>query len=173
MSTGSLSGCGLSNADSITTIASNEDGVTVVPSSGRNNCGGRCVINVHVKDGNVLKISTDESEDTVENPQLRACVRGRGYRKAFLHPDRLKYPMKRVGKRGEGKFEQISWEEAIDIIVSENNRIRDTYGPGSRYVNYGSGVNNLLRGDQWARRLLALDGGVLTFYGTYSSGQTS
>lgn len=50
-------------------------------------------------------------------PIMRACVRGRGYRKFVYHPDRLKYPMKRVGKRGEGKFERISWDEATTLIA--------------------------------------------------------
>ena len=70
-----------------------------------------------------------ESDQEATAPQLSACVRGRGYRKTFLHPGRLKYPMKRVGKRGEGKFERISWDEAMDILAKEWVRIRDAYGP--------------------------------------------
>ena len=48
--------------------------------------------------------------------QVRACLRGRSMRRRVYNPDRLKYPMKRVGRAGEGKFERISWEEAYDII---------------------------------------------------------
>ncbi len=40
------------------------------------------------------------------NHQVRACLRGRSIRRRMNHPDRLKYPMKRAGKRGEGKFER-------------------------------------------------------------------
>jgi anaerobic dimethyl sulfoxide reductase subunit A len=77
--------------------------------------------------------------------------------------------MKRVGDRGEGKFERISWQEAVDTIVKEWIRIRDTYGPGSRYVNYATGVSALFRGNQLAKRLLALDGGFLDSYNSYST----
>ena len=74
------------------------------------------MIKAHVKDGMVVRISTD-SEKEEGFPQIRACVRGRSYRKTFFSPERLKYPMKRVGERGEGKFERISWEEAVDTIA--------------------------------------------------------
>ncbi|MEI3166581.1 MAG: molybdopterin-dependent oxidoreductase [Lachnospiraceae bacterium] len=57
-------------------------------------------------------------------------MRGLNYHKTFLGEDRLRYPMKRVGKRGEGKFTRISWAEAVDTIASEWIRIRDTYGVG-------------------------------------------
>ena len=52
-------------------------------------------------------------------PVMRACVRGRAYRKFVYHPDRLKYPMKRTGKRGEGKFERITWDEATTLIANQ------------------------------------------------------
>ncbi|ALC90234.1 DMSO reductase [Bacillus sp. FJAT-18017] len=134
------------------------------------NCGGRCLIKTHVRDGVVVRISTDTNEDSLPTPQLRACVRGRSYKSMLYHPDRLKYPMKRVGKRGEGKFERISWEEAIDTIAKETKRIGDTNGPESRYVNYGSGLGGLFGGKQMARRLLAMTGGYLNYRNDYSSG---
>ncbi|MGL5601612.1 MAG: dimethyl sulfoxide reductase subunit A, partial [Silvania sp.] len=75
-------------------------------------CGGKCDIRAHVADGVITQITTRPDSDLdPEMPIMRACVRGRGYRKFVYHPDRLKYPMKRVGKRGEGKFERISWDE--------------------------------------------------------------
>lgn len=136
-----------------------------------NNCGGRCVIKAHVKDGVVVRVSTDTHEDSVETPQMRACLRGRGYRKLLYHPDRLKYPMKRVGKRGEGKFERISWDEAIDTIANEMKRIGEEYGPESRYVNYASGQSwGLFGGRNMARKVLAMTGGYLNYRNDYSSG---
>ncbi|WP_413309457.1 DMSO/selenate family reductase complex A subunit [Bacillus sp. 1P10SD] len=137
-----------------------------------NNCGGRCVIKAHVKDGVVVRVSTDTQESgDLSTPPLRACVRGRNYRSLLYHPDRLKYPMKRVGKRGEGKFERISWEEAIEIIATEVKRIGDHYGPESRYVNYASGQSwGLHGGKNAARKLLSLTGGFLNYRNDYSSG---
>jgi len=137
-----------------------------------NNCGGRCIIKAHVKDGTVVRISTDtEKAGDLSTPPLRACVRGRNYRKMLYHPDRLKYPMKRIGKRGEGKFTRISWDEAIETIASEMKRIGDLYGPESRYVNYASGQSGGIHGGRnAARKLLSLTGGFLGYYNDYSSG---
>lgn len=136
-----------------------------------NNCGGRCVIKAHVREGQVVRISTDTNEDSILSPQMRACIRGRGYKKMLYHPDRLKYPMKRVGKRGEGKFERITWAEAVETIANEMKRIGDTYGPESRYVNYASGQSwGLFGGRNMARKLLAMTGGFLGYRNDYSSG---
>ncbi|MDK7281898.1 molybdopterin-dependent oxidoreductase, partial [Haemophilus seminalis] len=57
--------------------------------------------------------------------QVRACLRGRSMRRRVYNPDRLKYPMKRVGARGEGKFERISWEEAFSRIAKLMKADRD------------------------------------------------
>lgn len=138
------------------------------------NCGGRCLVKAHIKDGVVTRVTTDTKEDTFSMPQLRACIRGRGYRKFVYHPDRLKYPMKRVGKRGEGKFEKISWEEAIDYIAENLTRITEKYGPACRYVNYASGYSGSIIGAaNMAKRLLGLTGGYLNFHNSYSSAQTT
>ena len=69
------------------------------------NCGSRCLLRLHVKDDAVYWVESDTTgDDTYGNHQVRACLRGRSIRRRMNHPDRLKYPMKRVGKRGEGKF---------------------------------------------------------------------
>jgi len=138
----------------------------IVSTGGRNNCGGKCVIKATVQEGCILNVATDDSL----SPQIRACVRGRGYRQLYMTGRRLRYPMKRAAERGTGKFKRISWDEAVDIITSEWVRIRDRHGPTSRYVNYSFGVAALLRGDYLTKRLLALDGGFLDYYNTYSFG---
>lgn len=138
----------------------------VIPTGGCNNCGGKCVIRPTIQEGCMLRIESDTGSN---NPQIRACVRGRGYRKTFLSMDRLRYPMKRVGERGSGKFRRLSWDEAVKEIAEEWKRIRDTYGPASRYVNYATGVTGIMRPDRLAKRLLAADGGYLDSFGSYSS----
>lgn len=146
----------------------------VITTCGTLNCGGRCLIKAHLKDGVITRLSTDTKEDTFDLPQLRACVRGRGYKQFFYNPDRLKRPMKRVGKRGEGKFEEISWEEAIDYIAKELTRITEQYGPACRYSNYASGQSGSIIGaGNMAKRLFGLTGGYLGFHNSYSSAQTS
>ncbi len=145
------------------------EGERIIPTMGINNCGGKCVIRVHMKDGKILRLSTETPEEAGDAVPLTACARGLQYHKTFLGEDRLLYPMRRTGKRGEGKFRRISWEEAVDTIASEWIRIRDAYGPGSRYVPYATGVSGLLSGREFAKRLLSLDGGYLGYYNSYSS----
>lgn len=142
---------------------------TEILTGGHNNCGGKCSIRVTVQDGCLTHL---ESGCDIGDPTIRACVRGRGYRKTYLAGERLRYPMKRIGARGEGHFQRISWEEAADLLAAEWIRIRDTYGPGSRYVLYSTGVSAVMRPDDLTRRLLNLDGGHLGAYGTYSSACT-
>ncbi|HDH2834944.1 TPA: molybdopterin-dependent oxidoreductase, partial [Escherichia coli] len=115
-----------------------------------------------------------DNELDPQMPIMRACVRGRGYRKFVYHPDRLKYPMKRVGKRGEGKFERISWDEATTLIADNLKRITQQYGPASRYVHVGTAVSGgTFSGDAMARRLLNLTGGYLEYYHSVSLGNTA
>jgi anaerobic dimethyl sulfoxide reductase subunit A len=138
-----------------------------VCSSGINNCGGRCRINISALEGCVLHLESDTGP--ADSPRILSCVRGKGYRRTFLSANRIRYPMKRIGERGEGKFKRISWEEAIEEIASETARIGDTYGPQSRFVIYATGVNVAFRGDKLMMRLLSLAGGYLGYYNTYSS----
>ncbi len=133
------------------------------------NCGGRCLLKVYLKEGVIVRIETDDRPgDGIENPQLRACLRGRGYRHRQHNADRLKYPMKRTGKRGEGKFERISWDEATDLMAENLTRIKEKYGNSALYVPYGTGSYNQTNGRWPAERLLNLFGGSLGFYNSYS-----
>jgi len=133
------------------------------------NCGGRCLLKVHVMDGRIVRIEGDDRPtDAIEDPQLRPCVRGRSYRGRQYHPDRLQYPMKRTGRRGEGKFVRISWDEALDKVASDMERIKKAHGNAAIYVPYGTGSYNQINGRQTAQRLLNLFGGSLGFYNSYS-----
>ncbi len=142
----------------------------IIMTGGRNNCGGKCSILATAKDGCVLNLETGCD---IGSPTVKACVRGKGYRSTYFTGERLRYPMKRIGQRGEGRFKRISWEEAAKEIACEWVRIKEAYGVGSRYVNYGTGVSAVMRPDAMTRRLLNLDGGFLGFYGSYSSICTS
>ena len=66
-------------------------------------------------------------------------AQGRAYRQRVYAPDRLKYPLRRVGTRGEGKFERISWDEALETVARELIRVRDTYGPAAIFLRYSAG----------------------------------
>lgn len=89
------------------------------------NCGSRCPLKAIVKNGQVIRIEpentgADSTKMPLAVPHVRACLRGRSMRQRLYSPERLKYPMKRVGKRGENKFERISWDEALDIVAKLN-----------------------------------------------------
>ena len=92
-----------------------------VPSACVVNCGSRCPLRLQVKDGTIVRVLPDGTgDDTLMNRQIRACVRGRNMRERIYNPDRIKKPLKRVGeKRSDGKFEEIEWDEALEIIAEK------------------------------------------------------
>ena len=130
------------------------------------NCGGACALQWHIRDGKIAYAETDNVGDP-NGLQARACLRGRSLRRWINSPDRLQHPMKRVGKRGEGKFEQISWDEAYQIIADKLKSVIDTYGNEAVYMNYGSGVSSST--SRLFPRLANLMGGYLKSYNDYST----
>jgi anaerobic dimethyl sulfoxide reductase subunit A len=92
------------------------------------NCGGRCVLVVHLREGRIVRLEGDDRPDSEVAPQLRACVRGRSYLRRQYHPDRLLTPLKRVGLRGEASFRPISWDEALDTLATQFERVKSHYG---------------------------------------------
>ena len=137
------------------------------------NCGGRCIIGAVVKDGTVVRLVPDptpsKDEDLLSNPRAIPCLRGRSQTHRVYAPERLKYPLKRVGKRGEGKFERISWDEALNTIADQMKRIKSTYSNEAFYFHYAWGV--CWTGPDGAgiiQRMLNLFGGYVNYYGTYS-----
>ncbi len=139
------------------------------------NCGGRCILEAVVSDGVVQRLVPDQDPvDTFESPRAIPCVRGRSNIHWVYSAERLKYPMKRVGKRGEGKFERITWDEALNTIATQMKRIKDTYGNEAFYYNYASGqiaggIDNSYGGSGPLCRLMNLFGGYVNFYGSYSA----
>ncbi len=170
MTGGPLSGCIGELEKHVSVLVEEADGMKIIRAGcPSHNCGGRCVLTLHVKNDIIFRIETDDrSADTLADPQLRACIRGRSYRRRQYHPDRLKYPMKRTGKRGEGKFERISWDEAYDIMYTQIKRVKEKYGNQAILVPYGTGSYNQVGGRQTAARLMNLLGGSLGYYNSYS-----
>ncbi len=92
------------------------------------NCFWRCGIIAKVRDGKVL--SVEGNPDHPRN-QGRLCARGTAGWRQLEDPNRLKYPLLRTGKRGEGKWKRISWERAIDLWASKTTEAIQKHGPGS------------------------------------------
>ncbi|MEC6824016.1 DmsA/YnfE/YnfF family dimethyl sulfoxide reductase [Photobacterium piscicola] len=149
----------------------------IVWSSCTVNCGSRCPLRMHVVDGEIKYVETDNTGDDVFNHshQVRACLRGRSMRRRVYNPDRLKYPLKRIGKRGEGKFQRISWDEAFDIIGNSLKHTIKEYGNDAVYLNYGTGTLGGTVTKSWdpsstlIARMMNLCGGYLNHYGDYSA----
>lgn len=133
------------------------------------NCGGRCLLKITVSEGRIVRIESDDRPgDAVEAPQLRACIRGRAYRQRQYHKDRLLHPLKRTGKRGEGSFERVGWDEALDEFASRLKQVKEKFGNEALFLPYGTGSYNQTNGRQVAERLLNLFGGSLGHYNNYS-----
>ncbi len=140
-----------------------------------NNCGSACVLKCYTQEGKVIRIETDNLvKDNWDDGifQVRACPRGRSLRRYAYSEHRLKYPLKRVGKRGEGKFERITWDEALDTIADKLKYCIEKHGNASIYTHYSSGVQSgaLLRRESFFR-LMNMLGGFTFPTGDYSSSQ--
>jgi Tat-targeted selenate reductase subunit YnfE len=137
------------------------------------NCPGRCALKVYVRDDEIVRVDTYAADtDDLDDIQPRACLRGRSYRAWVYHPDRINYPLKRAAgtRRGEGKYERISWDEAIATIAENYRSVIKNYGPEAVYLNYCTG-NYGVTARPWSRLLNAIGGGHLSFYGNYSLAQ--
>lgn len=95
-----------------------------------------CGVLVHVEDGKITKITGDP-----EHPDTKGfiCVKARAQPQFLDHPDRLKYPLRRVGERGSGKWQRISWDEALDEIADQLTQVRTKYGANAIATLHGTG----------------------------------
>jgi len=149
-------------------IVSQTDGdVKIVRTTSTFDCGGRCPLKLQVKDNRILRV---EGDDVAEPEQLRTCLRCRALRQYVHHPQRLMYPQKRVGKRGEGKFERISWDEGLEMLAGQLTRVKEKYGNEGIFLATGGGyLAGLHNGGFAAQRLMNQFGGCVTHYGNISS----
>ena len=99
-----------------------------------------CGIDCYVKDGKLLKV-----EGTLEHPYNhgKICTKGASNRSHVYRADRIKTPLRRVGERGEGRFEPISWDEAYRAIAENLNAVKEKYSPHS--VAFFSGYSKWYR----------------------------
>jgi anaerobic dimethyl sulfoxide reductase subunit A len=145
-----------------------ESGETIVTSTCGHNCGGRCVVNAHVVDGSISKISTDARRWNSQHPPLPACARGVGQIERVYHADRLQYPMRRTGPRGAGQFERISWDEALDEVARQLLRVRARFGNAAILDASRSGSTSVLHSRAAAMRFLYMFGGCTDLWSNMS-----
>lgn len=112
--------------------------VTKIIKTNCRNCTADCGVLAHVRDGRVIKL---EGNPEFERSRGAVCAKGLAGIQALYHPNRNKYPMERVGARGENKWKRISWEEAIDKIAKKLMEIRAKYGAEAVMASTGGGGN--------------------------------
>jgi len=91
-------------------------------------CFWRCGVLASVADGRLVRV-----EGNPDHPlnRGRLCARGNAGVDLVHDPDRLKYPMLRTGKRGEGQFKRVTWNEALDYLAGRLKDLREKHGPES------------------------------------------
>ena len=106
-------------------------------------CPDTCSMVYHVKDEKLIAV-----KGNADHPMTRGglCVKLNDYEKRHYHPDRLLYPMKRVGPKGTKQFERISWDEALDTIVDKWQSIIKEHGPQAIMPNSYLGNQGLVHG---------------------------
>ena len=124
-------------------------------------CPGRCPLELHLRDGELTRVSA--------NKAAPACHRGLSMRAWTNSPDRLMWPMRRVGPRGSAQFERVTWDEALDEIADRLARIRREHGNESIYLAYTTG-QSCTTADPF-ERLMNGFGGFLDRYNNYSNPQ--
>lgn len=101
-------------------------------------CGAakpKCGILCHVKNGRLIRVEGNpEAMNNWGRGSTALCAKAYTAAQFVYAPDRLKYPMKRIGEKGEGKFKRITWDEALDTIAAKLKETKEKYGPESYAV---------------------------------------
>jgi anaerobic selenocysteine-containing dehydrogenase len=102
-------------------------------------CHGGCGVLVYTRDGKVAKIAGDP-DCPINHGTL--CSKGLASTQLVYHPDRLTHPVRRIGPKGSGQWERISWDEALDTIAGRILDYKDRFGAESIVMGYGTGREN-------------------------------
>jgi anaerobic selenocysteine-containing dehydrogenase len=108
-------------------------------------CNSNCGILIYVRHGKVTKIKGDPQNPRSKGLVCAKCLSSPEY---LYHPERLRQPLKRLGERGEGRWKQISWDEALDEVANELSKAKEEYGAES--VTFMRGYKGLT--DSYLRR---------------------
>lgn len=127
------------------------------------NCGGSCLLHLEVDGGRVTRVRPDE--------RYTPCLKGLAQHEKIHHPDRLRYPLRRVGERGSGRFERISWDAALDEIAGQIARVRDLYGM-TAIINWPYSGSQVVVNSRYGTnyRLFNLLGGQTVLSGSLCTG---
>lgn len=110
----------------------------------RGYCTNNCPLDIHVVNGDIAYATAHVSDD---ERFTRICVKGHALPYREYSKKRILHPMKRTGERGEGKWEEISWEEALDTVAGQWKSITEQYGPTAMSFYRLTGNRSILNGD--------------------------
>jgi len=99
-------------------------------------CHGVCQVLVHLEGDRVVKVTGDPDSPTSRG---YICPKGKASPELLYHPDRLLYPLKRAGERGENKWERITWDEALGEMAERLKAIKEESGPEYFAMQQGTG----------------------------------
>jgi anaerobic selenocysteine-containing dehydrogenase len=104
-------------------------------------CSQQCGVVVRLENGHITRVSGDKA-----HPISQGFICTKGARAAELHYDsnRVHWPLKRVGKKGEGRWQQVGWEEALDDIAAKLQALISSFGPESIALTFGT-----IHGSDW------------------------
>jgi anaerobic selenocysteine-containing dehydrogenase len=108
-------------------------------------CHGGCGVLLHVRDGELVKVEGDR-ESPLNHGRL--CPIGTVTRDLVYHPKRLHHPLRRLGRRGSGQWQRISWDQALDEIGERLLALRRDFGPESIALGTGTGRHHI----RWVSR---------------------
>ena len=140
---GLLTGCSAQTSGSNSTQGAAPE-TKIYSGACRSQCGQGCYLNVHVRDGQIVRTTAGHFEDGPEFDRI--CPKGLSQPARVYSAERLQYPMRRIGERGEGKFERITWDEAIKEITDKWKGYTEKFGPQSIAFFLGSGNTGHLGG---------------------------
>jgi anaerobic selenocysteine-containing dehydrogenase len=116
-------------------------GISVCP----HDCPSACALEVEILDANTIGRVRGAKDNTYTLGVI--CEKVARYAERIHHPDRLLHPMKRVGPKGSGQFERISWDEALDITAAAFNKAEAEFGSESVWPYYYAGTMGLVMRD--------------------------
>lgn len=104
-------------------------------------CHSHCKVDVHVEDGSLVKVEPDSTSPRYQSQHIitASCAIAQAAAEWYYHPGRLSFPLKRAGEKGEGKWQQISWEQALDEIAEKLEGMKEKYGAEAIGTTSGTG----------------------------------
>src|SRR5690606_16760176 len=112
-------------------------------------CPDTCAMLVHVEGGRAVRVQGDPDHPVTQG---FLCTKVNRYVERAYHPERLLHPMRRVGAKGEGRFERVTWEEALDEIAARLSSVIENSGPQAVLPYSYAGTMGLVQGSSMDRR---------------------